>query len=155
MMFFSIGVKQHDIVPRSLKKIYANKDFKKAELELQQAAEVGDHNPGAAQTVRAGKLIRFFDEDKENKHLDLAIMLISSLQYVLNVTFKAESKMRAYLEALSDESSEAPTPEVAQAKILALEREARMMNVRVLSGDAAWEALASMTAKLEDFEGTS
>ena len=59
--------------------------------------------------------------------------------------------MRAYLELLSDESRTVPTPEDEQATILNLENKARTENVRVLSGDAAWEALATMTAKLENY----
>ena len=142
---------QHHLVPRSLKKIFANADCRKAALELREAAIVGDSNLGAAQPVRAGKLIAFFDKDEDDKHLEFSLMLISPFQKTLNITFAAESNMRAYLELLSDESRTVPTPEDEQATILNLENKARTENVRVLSGDAAWEALATMTTKLENY----
>ena len=84
------GMNQHGVLPRALLYVYRNADFKKAEEDLQAAALNGDHNFGAAQTVRAGKILAFFSREADAQNLNVSLAICAPLQHNLNIAFEAE-----------------------------------------------------------------
>ena len=146
------GMKAYAMLPRALTRMYRGTDFNRACAELAAAAANHEEAPAAANTVRAGKVLGFFQDPKAEEKLDLGVLLCAPAQGYLNTTFNAEQKARRAVDIMTavprdPVGNEGNTPALREAL-----DDAMSANLKLLRGIAGKRVQREFAKLLFDFE---
>ena len=92
------GTRCFGLLPACILIMYSRSDLDNAHRQLAEAGGAGDVNPGAAQTVRAGKVQQFFRDDPLGERVNTSIVCCAPQQRFVNLTFEAEKLSRQLIE---------------------------------------------------------
>jgi hypothetical protein len=142
----------HDLPARTMHLLYTSAKVREAEAELVGAAQRGDINYGAAQTVKAGTCLTWMDANKGATTCHRSILLNKPYQDVLDRTFSAQTHLTQLLDAAR--AVPATLREDQTWPLMEKEmEECRSRNVKFLDGTYAIKAAAVSSEYLSDLDG--
>ena len=146
MIYTGRGRWQHELLPRTLRKMFTSKRCEEALLAAEAVApELLSFQAKCA--VKAASVLRYFDCDSDSRMLNASLIITGPLQHMLNASIASDkTSTRLTIECSYDPTSHAAT--VARL-------EACKMNYRFLSGEAGNTVIYEYTCMLLDTTSTA
>ena len=148
------GLATHGLLRRAICGMYDQPGvFENAQREAARAAQHGDVNHGANQTVRAGKVVRYLRDPNSERRLHQALILNAPQQHFLNKCFSAEAASRA---CIAEAGIVPAKPGAGAAATRAFQDKldkARKQNLDILNRTTAQQVQVDLSALLWDLNG--
>ena len=147
------GEKQHRLLSRALRTVYRKGDVEQAENDAARLQAAGQElQTNLKQKVRAGKVLKGFDDDPNAAQVGAALVMNRPVQMFLNAAFAAQAAKTKFEQAVLENPHCVESPASQSAAEAAL-LNAVKANSAFISGDRGKQVVQTFWSMIKDLEG--